>query len=76
PRSHKLYQDHGTTELDALYAPYQVIVNQLARDRGYTEQGDTPNFMSRVFAGTGHNERAWAERLETPVLFLLGQVPR
>lgn len=76
PRTHRLYQDHGTTELDALYAPYQVFVDQLARDRGYTDQGTAPNFMTRVFAGTGHNERAWAERLETPVLFLLGQAPR
>lgn len=73
PRSHKLYQDHGTTELDALYAPYQVFVDQLARDRGYTDQGPSPNFMSRVFEGTGHNERAWADRLEKPLLFLLGQ---
>ncbi len=76
PSTHKLYQDHGTTELDALYAPYQVFVDQLARDRGYTEQGAAPNFMTRVFSGTGHNERAWADRLEMPVLFLLGQAPR
>lgn len=76
PRTHKLYQDHGTTELDAVYAPYQVFVDQLARDRGYTDQGAAPNFMSRVFTGTGHNERAWADRLDTPVLFLLGQAPR
>jgi len=76
PRTHKLYQDHGTTELDALYAPYQVFIDQLARDRGYTDQGAAPNFMTRMFTGTGHNERAWADRLETPVLFLLGQAPR
>lgn len=73
PRTHKLYQDHGTTELDALYAPYQVFVDQLARDRGYTDQGANPNFMTRVFVGTGHNERAWADRLEIPLLFLLGK---
>ncbi|MDP4621694.1 MAG: alpha/beta hydrolase-fold protein [Hydrogenophaga sp.] len=73
PRTHKLYQDHGTTELDALYAPYQVFVDQLARDRGYTDQGVNPNFMTRVFVGTGHNERAWADRLEIPLLFLLGK---
>jgi predicted alpha/beta superfamily hydrolase len=76
PQNHRLYQDHGTTELDALYAPYQVFINQLVRDRGYTEQGPAANFMSRVFEGTGHNEAAWAERFETPVLFLLGHAPR
>jgi hypothetical protein len=29
--------------------------------------------MSRIFEGTGHNEIAWAERLEVPVKFLLGR---
>jgi enterochelin esterase-like enzyme len=69
PESHRLYQDHGTTELDAMYAPYQVFVDQLVRDRGYTDA----RYMTRVFEGTGHNERAWAERLEIPVLFLMGK---
>jgi enterochelin esterase-like enzyme len=69
PESHRLYQDHGTTELDAMYAPYQVFVDQLVRDRGYTDV----QYMTRVFEGTGHNERAWAERLEIPVLFLMGK---
>ncbi len=69
PASHRLYQDHGTTELDALYAPYQVVVNDLARERGYV---DGKNFETRVFEGTGHNERAWAERLDTPLRFLMG----
>jgi len=70
PATHRLYQDHGTTELDALYAPYQSVVDDLARERGYV---DGVNFDTRVFAGTGHNEKAWADRLETPLLFLLGK---
>lgn len=69
PATHRLYQDHGTTELDALYAPYQVVVNDLARERGY-EDGKT--FETRVFEGTGHNEKAWAARLAIPVHFLMG----
>lgn len=73
PRTHKLYQDHGTLQLDALYAPYQAQVDQLVRARGYTDRGTAPNFMSRVFEGTGHNEQAWADRLEIPLLFLLGR---
>lgn len=73
PATHRLYQDHGTTELDALYAPYQVMVNDLARERGYVETGATANFMTRVFEGTGHNELAWASRLEIPLLFLFGK---
>ena len=73
PQGHKIYQDHGTTELDALYAPYQNFVNQIIRDKGYKDQGVQANFMTRVFEGTGHNEKAWAARLDIPVLFLLGQ---
>lgn len=69
PATHRLYQDHGTTELDAIYAPYQRFVDEIARDRGYTKD----NYLSRVFEGTGHNERAWAARLEIPVLFLFGR---
>lgn len=75
PAGRRLYQDHGTTELDALYAPYQPMVDQLLRDRGYREQagpGEGPTFMTRVFEGTGHNERAWADRVAIPLEFLLG----
>jgi enterochelin esterase-like enzyme len=68
PATHRLYMDHGTTELDAIYAPYQAFVDELVRDRGYT----AANSLSRVFVGTGHNERAWAQRLEVPLLFLMG----
>jgi enterochelin esterase-like enzyme len=70
PATHRLYQDHGTIELDAMYAPYQVMVDDLARERGYV---DGANFETRVFEGTGHNETAWAARLEIPLRFLLGQ---
>ncbi len=73
PASHRLYQDHGTTELDAQYDPAQRLVDALVRARGYSDQGPQPNFMSRVFEGTGHNERAWAARAEIPLLFLMGQ---
>jgi len=68
PATHRLYMDHGTTELDAIYAPYQRFVDEIVRDRAYS----AANSMSRVFEGTGHNERAWAARLEIPLAFLLG----
>ena len=68
PATHRLYQDHGTIELDALYAPYQSMVNSLARERGYV---DGANFMALTFEGTGHNETAWAQRLAVPLAFLL-----
>ena len=68
PVGHRLYMDHGTTELDAGYAPYQSFVNEIVRDKGYT----AANSMSRVFDGTGHNERDWAARLDVPLVFLMG----
>ena len=68
PASHRLYMDHGTTELDALYVPYQPLVDGVVLQRGYTDA----NFMSRVFEGAGHNERAWAERADIPLRFLAG----
>ena len=65
---HRLYIDRGTDALDALYAPAMGMIDELLRDRGYT----AADAMTRVFEGQGHNERDWAARLETPLLFLLG----
>lgn len=69
-KGHKIYQDHGTTELDANYAIYQVFVNQILRDKGYQETSPTPSLMTEVYEGTGHNELAWAQRLTKPLQFL------
>lgn len=68
PATHRLYMDHGTTGLDALYAPHQAFINQIVKDRGYS----AANSLSLVFEAAGHNERAWAARLEIPLLSLLG----
>jgi len=68
PATHRLYQDRGSIELDALYAPYQTLVDNLVRERGYM---DGRNYQSLVFEGKGHSENAWAQRLETPLAFLL-----
>lgn len=68
PATHRLYQDRGSIELDALYPPYQTLVDNLVRERGYV---DGRNYQSLVFEGAGHNETAWAQRLETPLSFML-----
>jgi predicted alpha/beta superfamily hydrolase len=73
PQGHRIYQDHGTLELDALYTPYQNIVNQIVRDKGYVTEGRNANAMLRVAEGTGHNEKAWAARLDEVLAFLLGR---
>lgn len=69
PGSLRLYMDHGTTELDAQYGRAQRRVDALLRERGF----GPPQVVSRVFEGTGHNERAWGARLEIPLNFLLGR---
>lgn len=68
PAGHRLYLDRGTEELDALYGPGHDFVEQIVRERGYTER----EAMLRTFPGTGHNERAWAARLALPMAFVLG----
>ncbi|MFN9101218.1 MAG: alpha/beta hydrolase [Betaproteobacteria bacterium] len=67
PGGHRIYMDRGTAELDALYDEAQAQVDALMRERGFAP----PLFVSRVFEGEGHNERAWARRLETPLRHLL-----
>ena len=68
PENHRLYMDHGTLGVDALYGVHQAFIDQIVRQRGY----DDGNWMSRTFEGKDHNEADWAERFEIPVLFLMG----
>lgn len=70
PGNHRLYFDHGTATLDSAYAPYQERVDAIVRDAGYLEGR---NWITRVFPGAEHSERAWRVRLEEPLVFLLGR---
>jgi len=69
--SHRIYTDRGDDWLDALYEPAHRMVEEVLRDRGYTEA----SAMTRIFYGTGHNEADWAARLEIPLAFLMGVAP-
>ncbi|MFM2206153.1 MAG: hypothetical protein RL213_128 [Bacteroidota bacterium] len=69
PSDHRLYFDRGDRTLDALYEPYQSVADAVAKARGYTEA----TFRSKVFPGADHSERSWSERLDQPILFLLGK---
>lgn len=69
-RSHRLYFDHGTATLDAQYAPFQQRVDAIARAKGYV---DGRNLATRVFPGAEHSERAWSQRVQVPLEFLLGE---
>jgi pimeloyl-ACP methyl ester carboxylesterase len=68
PRSHRLYFDHGTETLDAIYARYQQRVDAVVAKRGYRRGA---NWISRNFPGQEHNEKSWASRVEIPLRFLL-----
>lgn len=71
PRTHKLYFDHGTETLDAIYKQYQDRVDAVVAKRGY-RQG--VNWLTRHFPGQKHNEISWASRVEVPLQFLLPPV--
>lgn len=69
PVSHKLYFDHGSEGLDRDYAPWQVKVDDLLREKGYQEGKD---FASWSFPGEDHTTTAWANRVHIPLTFLFG----
>lgn len=69
PERVKLWMDRGDQELDAKYDEAQTRVDALMAAKGFR----APGFVSRVYAGTGHNEAAWSARLAEPLRFLLGR---
>ena len=70
PAGHRIYFDHGTATLDSLYPPFQRRADAVMRAAGYVEGRD---WVTRVFAGAEHSERAWRVRVEQPLIFLLGR---
>jgi enterochelin esterase-like enzyme len=68
PKTHRLYFDHGTETLDAIYKQYQDRVDTVVARRGY-EPG--VNWLTRSFPGQKHNEISWASRVDIPLEFLL-----
>lgn len=69
PSNHRIYFDYGSATLDSLYKPYQLVVDSLMRNKGYTET----NSITREYPGEDHTESAWARRLNVPLEFLLGK---
>ena len=69
PDQQRIWLDHGTINLDALYPPYQIAIDAMMDEKGFTPGA---RFQSREYAGADHNEIAWRERLDDPLMFLLG----
>ncbi len=65
---HRLYFDHGTATVDALYEPYQQEVDQILIAKGYKHGED---WVTLRFEGAEHGERAWRKRVRIPLEFLL-----
>lgn len=73
PATHRFWFDHGSETLDASYAPYQERMDAVMSAGGYT-RGE--NWVSRVYPGAEHSERAWRVRVHEPLVFLLGRSGR
>ena len=63
----KIWMDHGTETLDALYPPLQREVDAVFR----ASRLPPAQWQSRAYPGTDHSEQAWAARLADPLRFLL-----
>ena len=61
PAGRRLWMDHGTQTLDALYGPWQDAIDADLAALGWRKGHD---FESRVYPGTAHEENAWAARLD------------
>src|SRR5688500_8041093 len=67
PGNHKIYFDHGSSTMDSLYKPHQILVDSIMVKHGYTAE----NWMTKEFTGEDHSENAWSKRLHIPLEFLL-----
>jgi predicted alpha/beta superfamily hydrolase len=61
PNGRRIWFDHGTETLDAYYQPYQDVLDAALVASGWRESRD---FSSKVYAGTPHEENAWAARMD------------
>lgn len=67
PGHHKLYFDCGDQTLDALYPDIQLKVDELIKNKGYSER----DWITHYFPGEDHSEKSWSKRLHIPLEFLL-----
>lgn len=66
--THRIYLDHGTVGLDALYRNANDRVVALALSKGYTKG---KNLVSFIAEGADHNENCWRQRLGRPLRLLI-----
>jgi predicted alpha/beta superfamily hydrolase len=66
-QNHKIYFDCGDQTLDALYPPLQHKVDDMMRQKGYTQK----SWMTKYFTNQDHSEVAWSGRVQIPLQFML-----
>jgi len=66
--SHRLWLDRSTLSIDRFYPPSHAAFVEALLALGYVEGGD---LSVRSYAGVGHDEGAWRERLDEALAFLL-----
>ncbi|MCB2154710.1 hypothetical protein KQI84_07460 [bacterium] len=73
PTDVKLYFDYGTEGIDSEYAAYQAKMTALLESWGWTQPED---FMVYVAEGANHSEADWRARLQIPLTYLFGELPK
>jgi len=68
-KNHKMYFDYGTKTLDQYYEPYQLKIDSIMVQNGYTAS----NWKTLKFEGKNHSEASWRGRFDIPLTFLLAK---
>jgi predicted alpha/beta superfamily hydrolase len=69
PDNRKIYFDYGSETLDKFYEPWQKKVDVIMKNNGY----NALTWTTKSFPSADHSEKSWADRLDIPLLFLLGK---
>lgn len=69
PGNNKIYYDFGTETLDEHYEQYQMVVDEIMKNKGWSDM----NWITKKFEGDAHNEISWNNRLHVPLTFLMSE---
>lgn len=69
---HRIWLDRSELDIDRHYGPSHDALVAALIAKGYRPGVD---MQQRAFAGVGHNEAAWRDRLKDVLTFLLADVP-
>ena len=73
PPGTRYWFDYGGQGLDAQYGPTHDSVRTWLLRSGLVERRD---FVTRAYPEATHNEASWRARLDDPLTFLFGRMPR